>query len=136
MSLESIINHILGEANSQKAKIIQEANQQAHEIIQTAKEDADKIYQEIIEREKSLVLAEKQKFIVNARLQAKKDLLREKQELIDLLFEKLKTQLGKGKFKKRQVFLDKEQDIPGDIDFYLAKIRVDFESEIAKYLFG
>jgi V/A-type H+-transporting ATPase subunit E len=135
MSLESILNHIIAQGDSQKEKIIQESGRQAQGIIQNAKEEADKLYQEIIDREKSLYLAEKQKRIVNARLEARKNLLRIKQELIDLLFEELKSQLAKEKFKKRQVFLNKELEVPEDIDFYLAKIRVDYESEIARHLF-
>ena len=136
MPLDAILNHIIAQGDSRKEKIIQEANQQAQGIIQDAKAEADKLYQEVIDKEKSLYLAEKQKRIVNGRLEAKRNLLRIKQELIDLLFKKLKSQLAKEKFRKKQVLMDKEQDTPEDIDFYLAKIRVDFESEIAKYLFG
>jgi len=135
MSLDSILNHIIAEADSQKEKIIQEANQQAQGIIQDAKEEADKLYQEIIDKEKSLYLAERQKLIVNGRLEAKKNLLQAKQDSIDLLFEKLKNQLTKEKFRKKRVFLDKEQDTPEDMNFYLDKIRVDYESEIAQSLF-
>ena len=136
MSLESILNNIINEANSQKEKIIQEARQQANIIIQAAKQEAEKLYQELIDREKNLSLAGKQKLIVNARLESKKKLLSAKQELIKAVFEKLRAEIKKDKLKKKQVLQDKTLDVLEDIDFYLNKIRFDYESEIAKILFS
>jgi len=78
MSIESIINHILDEAGVQRDKIMRDAQQQAELILQEAIQEADKVYQEILAREKSLLEAEKQKLIVNARLESKKNLLKAK----------------------------------------------------------
>jgi vacuolar-type H+-ATPase subunit E/Vma4 len=135
MSLESIINHILGEASSQTEKIIQEAKQQREKIIQEAKLEAEKLHREILNKEKNLSEAERQKMVVNARLEQKKNLLKAKQELIDSVFQRLKPELKSDKFKKQQVLIDKVKEVPEDIDFYLAKVRQDYETEIAKVLF-
>lgn len=136
MSLDPILAHIINEADVQKDSLIHEASKQAQELIQAAKEEADKLYQEIIEREKSFALSEKQRLLVNARLEAKKNLLKVKQELIDAVCERLKSGLSKEKLKKKRIFLDNEEETPEDIDFYLDKIRLDYESEIARNLFG
>lgn len=136
MSLESILNNIINEADSQKEKIIQEARQQAGLVMQTAKHQAQRLYQEIIDREKNLNLSGKQKLIVNARLESKKRLLFAKQELIKAVFEKARAGIRKDRLKKKQVLPDKIQDVSEDIDFYLNKIRLEYESEIAKMLFS
>lgn len=146
MSLESILDHIIEQANAQKDKIIQEANQEADAIVLSTQQEAEKLYREIIDKEKSLCQAEKQKLIVNARLESRKKVLATKQELISEVFEKLKSEIKKDKFsrsggiprwtgKKQQVLPDKVKDVPEDIDFYLQKIRRDNETEIAKILF-
>lgn len=136
MSLESILNNIINEADSRKEKILREAGQQANLIIQTAKQEAQTLYQGLIDREKNLSLAGKQKLIVNARLESKKKLLSVKQELIKAVFEELRAKIKKDRLKKKQVLPDKIQDVAEDVDFYLNKIRFEYESEIAKILFS
>lgn len=135
MSLDSILEHILDEANAQRDKIIQETREKSTGIIQGAKTEAQKLYQEILDKERVFCEKEKQRLIVNARLESKKNLLKAKQELIGSAFEKLKSTLAKDKFKKQQVFQDKVQQAVEDIDFYLNKIRPDYEIEIARILF-
>ncbi len=107
MSLESIINHILDEANAQKAQIVTQAHRESERIIQEVREEAERLYQDIFDKEKNIYESQKQKLIVDARLEAKKALLKNKQELIDYVFENLKPYLKKEKFKKncRQMWL-------------------------------
>lgn len=147
MSLESILSHILNEAASQQDKIIREAHLAADKIIQEAKLKADNFYKEMLEREKSASLAKKQGLIVNSRLEGKKNLLKAKQELIDEVFNKLKTHLKSdifsrhggiplGGVKKQQVLIDKVKEVPQDLDFYLRDLRQDYETEIARILFS
>lgn len=136
MSLESILNNIINEADSRKEKILQEAAQQAGLIIQAAEQRAQGLYQGLIDKEKNLSLAGKQKLIVNARLESKKRMLFVKQELIKAVFEKFRAKIKKDRLKKKQVLPDKIQDVAEDIDFYLNKIRLEYESEIAKILFS
>jgi len=135
MSLESILDHIIEQADAQKDKIIQEAKQQADIIMLSAQQEAEKLYREIINKEKSLYEAGKQKLIVNARLESRKKVLAMKQALISEAFKELKSEIKKDRFKKQQVLPDKVKDVPEDIDFYLQKIRRDNETEIAKILF-
>jgi len=136
MSLESIIKHILGEADSHRDKIIQEAKQQRDKIIREAKLEAERLYREAINKEKALAEAQKQRLIVNARLEEKKNLLKAKQELIDSVFKELKSTLAKDRFKKQRVLTDRVKEVPEDIDFYLKKVRQDNETEIARILFS
>lgn len=135
MSLNSILSHIVGEANKNKEGIIQEARQQADTLIQETRQQARKLYEEIIDTENAFLQKEKQKLIVNSNLESKKKLLRAKRDMIDAVFEKLKSTLEKIKLKKVQVYRDKIEEVGEDIDFYLNKIRLDYETEVAKILF-
>jgi vacuolar-type H+-ATPase subunit H len=135
MSLESILDHIINEANQKREKIIQAARIQAEEIIKGAEEEAKKLYQDVIAGEKAICENQKRKLIVSARLENKNNYLAAKQELIESVFEKLKSTLGGHRFKKQQVTRDKVEDVAEDTDFYLAKLRLDYETEIAKILF-
>lgn len=136
MSLESIVEHIVNEARAQAARIVQQAQKEAREIIHQAQAEADTIYQEIVAQKKVIYEQQKQAAIVNARLEQKKNLLRSQQELIDLVFTKVRLSLKKDKFKKQIIFEDRIKEIPEDLEFYLNKIRPDSESEIAKILFA
>lgn len=135
MSLESILEHILNEAEDQKKKILQEALAQADAIIRQAKEEATRLYNSIVAKEKSLHEHHKQKLIVNARLELKKNLLAAKQEMIGEVFSKLKSALKTERFKKEQVSYEKVKETVEDIDFYLAMLRQEQETEIARILF-
>lgn len=135
MSLGSILNHIIGEADKEKNNIIQQAQQQAEAIIQQAQQQADGIYKEIINAEKSLLEKEKKKLVVNSNLESKKKLLKSKQEMIDAVFEKLKSTLKKDRLKKQQIFKNRIEEVAADIDFYLDRIRLDNEAELAKIFF-
>jgi vacuolar-type H+-ATPase subunit E/Vma4 len=136
MSLESILKHILDEAKAEAAQIVQQAKEETAEIIQKAKEEAERLYQEGRDKEKALYEKEKQKSIVQTRLEIKKNLLAAKQELIERVFKELKTALSKTQLKKQRIAPDKVQVVAQDIDFYLAKVRPDYEAEIAKILFA
>lgn len=136
MSLESIISHILEEAGTKKQEIIQQAQKETERIIQEARLAADNLYQDIIAKAKVDAERQKHQLLVQARLEQKKSLLKTKQELIDSLFQELKSTLREGKIKKQQVSEDKITEVPEDIDFYLEKSRHDYESEIAEILFG
>ncbi len=136
MSLDSILSYIIGEANKKKDDIIREARQQADAVLREARQQADKLYQEIIDSEKFLLEKERQKIIVNSRLEGKKNSLKTKQEMIDAVFEKVKSGLKKGKFKRVKIYHDKTEEVDEDVDFYLNKIRLDYEAEITRILFS
>jgi len=135
MSLDAVLEQIINEANSQKEKIIEAAKQQADSFIQAAKAEAEALYQELISKARVDYKNQRERLMVNARLEYKKKLLQTKQELIDSVFKKLKSTLKSERFKKQQVLVDKVKEIPEDIDFYLSKFRQDYETEIARILF-
>lgn len=136
MSLESILSHILNKADAEREKIIREARIEAESIIKEANLEAEKLYQGILDKETALSDRQKQRLLVNARLESKKNLLKAKQELVDSVFEKLQSAFPEGKFKKQRVSPDKVQEIVENVDFYLNKIRLDYEIEIAEILFA
>lgn len=135
MSLENIVDHIIRNADIQKETIIEEARQKALNIIIESKKEANVIYEDLIRKEKSLMENQNRKLIVAARLKNRNFLLQVKQNLISESFSRLKSHLGRGSLKKKQIFSDKVKEIPEDIDFYLNKLRADFENEVAKILF-
>jgi vacuolar-type H+-ATPase subunit E/Vma4 len=135
MSLESILNHILDEAKQQRGQLIQEAVLAKEKIIQEAKQEARELYLEGLNKEKSIYESQRQKLIVRARLESKKDLLGARQELISSIFEKLKSQLHKDEFKKQQISFDKVREVPEDLDFYLKRLKPEYEAEISKIIF-
>jgi V/A-type H+-transporting ATPase subunit E len=135
MSLELILQHIGSDARAQQENIIQSAKNDAAQVLERSRADAQKAYEEIMNRQKNLAESQKQKGIVTARLEARKDLLAVKQEFINAVFEKLKSQLVKEQVHKTSIFLDREVTTPEDVEFYIAKIRSEHESEIARILF-
>ena len=135
MSLESILDRILSEAQLKADDIIHKAGQETEGIIQKAKLEAGDIYREGIDREKSIFEKRKQKIIVQARLEGKKKILTAKQELIDEVFGGLELSLGKNKLKKQQVTYNETHEVAEDMDFYLGRIRSDYEADIARILF-
>lgn len=135
MALEDILRHILNDADIEAEGIIRQAKEEALKIIQEGKSEAEKLYQGNIGKEKTLCEKQRQKLIVNARLEAKKDSLLNKQELITLVFKKLKANLNKAQLKKQQIGRDKVQEDYEDVDLYLNRIRPDYETKIAEMLF-
>jgi len=135
MPLESILERILAEAVAQQEKIIQEALTQAEKVMQEARQSADILYQDILQKAKADSLSQKQMCIVNARLGHKRNILEAKQELIESVFKKTKSTLKEVAIKKQLVFADKVSEAAADIDFYLGRLRQDYESEIARILF-
>ena len=131
MAIESITNTILAEANQEAEKIIRQAQEEAVKLRQQAKQEAAVLREEIIGRERSLAEKEKQRLMVSARLESKKEILKAKQEFIDELFKKVKAQLKQDEFKKEQVFQDRTEEVPENIDFYLQNLRIKYETEIA-----
>lgn len=135
MALEGILENIINNAAKEADKIILEAKTEAEGIIRQARKEAEMLYQESLSKQGAFCEKEKQRIIINARLEARKNLLLAKQEFLDTVFDKLKQGLGKTQLKKQQISYEKVQDVYEDMDFYLAKIRPDYETEIAAILF-
>lgn len=135
MALEAILENILDDAKSKARGIIQGAEREAEKIIREGKSEAESLYRSYLDKEKALYEKQRQRLIVSARLEARQDRLLAKQELIGLVFNKLKASLSRMQLKKQQVSQDKTHEAYEDADFYLNKIRQDFEAKIAQILF-
>jgi len=136
MSLESIISEILDKADKEKDEIIRKAEEEKDKILREAKEEAKGLYEISMKDQKTLYENQKQKRIVSARLEAKKNLLKTKQELINRVLDKIESHISKGALKKEQVKKDGVEQVSEKTDFYLDKVRFDYEIDIAKILFG
>ncbi|MCM8770668.1 MAG: V-type ATP synthase subunit E family protein [Candidatus Omnitrophica bacterium] len=136
MSLEAILAHITQEAEVKKNQIIQEAQKEAEKIIQASRQEAEAVYNTFLQQEKIKQESEKRGLIVKARLENKKRMLQAKQELIDEVFQRLKSGLAKERFKKEQVSFKETKEVAEDLDFYLANLRLTLEPEIARILFA
>lgn len=135
MSLESIISHIVDKTNKEIDEIIQKAKEEKEDIIRQAKEEAKKLYEAKMAEETRFCENLKEKIIVNARLEAKKELLNTKQKLIEEVLEKYKPHINKSALKKTLVKREGVEEVSEKADFYLDKIRLGYETEIAKILF-
>ena len=135
MSLDSILKHILDEANNQRQEIIRQARFEAEAIIQEARLRAKVVSEEVMHQAREDCQRCRQRLLVSARLEAKKGLLSVKQELITEVFGRLKSGLKGDRFKKQQVLQEKIKEVPEDLNFYLAQLRQDYEALVAEILF-
>jgi len=136
MSLESILTHIREQAQDEAQKIILQAKQEAAKIIEAGELQAEKLYQEVLEKEKALCEKQKQKLLVGARLKAREAILSFKQETIARAFAAVKKEAAGGKFKKISVMPQETEEVPENENFYFKNLQHDYETEIAKILFG
>jgi len=136
MALDSIIAHIQAQAASQAESIMQQAREQEAQLLNDGKTAAEKLYHDLLALEKNRRERQKQRQLVNCHLENRKKILQTKEEILDSLFEKVRTHLQKGKIKKQVVSANEQREIPEDIGFYLDKLRRDFETQIAVMLFS
>ena len=136
MALDSIIAHIQAQAASQAESIMQQAREQEAQLLNDGKTAAEKLYRDLLALEKNRLERQKQRQLVNCHLENRKKILQTKEEILDSLFEKVRTHLHKGKIKKQVVSAREQREVPEDIGFYLEKLRRDFETQIAAMLFS
>lgn len=136
MSLEPILAHILQQAKGQSDQLIQEAHQKREQILQQAKAEAERLEQELLRQETMQMEAERQRLLVEARLEAKSALLQAKQGLITEVFAQLRPFLPQNKFKKQQVEREKITEVAEEPEAYLNRIKLELETDVAKILFG
>ncbi len=136
MSLEKIIASIIAEAEREGDTLIRDATARADALIQDAHQEAGRLYGLLCRQEKQRLDRERQTVLVKARLDARKQVLRAKQELISELFDALKPQLALHKPKKKEIFPDRELEAAADMQVYVATVRADLESQVAERLFG
>jgi vacuolar-type H+-ATPase subunit E/Vma4 len=136
MSLDPIIAQIRDTSASQAEAILQQARRQETQMLDDGRIAAEKLYGDLLGREKSRLERQKQRQLVNCRLENRKKILQAKEDILNGLFEKVRIRLQQGKIKKQVVSAHGQQEAPEDIVFYLDKLRRDFETRIAAILFS
>lgn len=136
MGIDSILERILNEGKRQQDAIISEAVAQAEKIGVEGQQTAREASRKILGEEVARIAMNRQRRLTAVRLENRKDVLRVKQEIMARLFTELKPALKKKRLKKRQVSIAQVKDVGEDVDFFLARLRQDVETEIAAILFS
>ena len=136
MAIEPIVEHIIRQAGMQRDKIIAEAAEKGEALSRTADEEAEKLFREEVSKAERAAAAEKDRIIIDSRMEAKKRLLEAKRALLSSVFAGLKPLLEEKKLMKEQVSPEGTKSVPEEIGFYLEELRQDFESEVAAVLFS
>jgi vacuolar-type H+-ATPase subunit E/Vma4 len=136
MALDSIIAHIRTQAASQTETIMEQTRRQEAQLLNDGRSAAEKLYRDLLAGEKNRVERLKQHQLVSCRLENRKKILRTKEEILDSLFEKVRTHLQQGGIKKQVVSAHGLRELPEDTGFYLQQLRRDFETQIAALLFS
>ncbi|WP_423791932.1 V-type ATP synthase subunit E [Methanocaldococcus indicus] len=105
MGIDKIKSKILEDATAEANKIIEEAKKEKEEILKKAEEEAKKRKEEILKRGEKEAELLKNRIIAEAKLEAKKKLLKAREEIIEKAIEKLREDL------KKLPESDKYQDI-------------------------
>lgn len=136
MAIESIVDHIIKEAGLQRERILAEAAEKKAVLSGEAEEEAQKLFREEVSRAERAAAAEKNRILINSRLEAKKRLLEEKRRLLSSVFAEINPVLAEKGLMKEQVLHEGTRNVPEESGFYLEKLRQDFESDIAEVLFS
>ena len=88
MSLEKLIQRILGDARDYADGILNNARLRRLDMLEQAKEDAKQKYTEIVEGARRSAEEEKQQRITTALLEARRGILEEKQKVIQAVFDR------------------------------------------------
>ena len=88
MSLEKIIEHIKQDAQVQVDELKDKASKEAGKILQNAGDEANSYKAQALENAKAEAQQRKQRLISSANLEFRKEILAEKQNAIDLAFQK------------------------------------------------
>jgi V/A-type H+-transporting ATPase subunit E len=88
MTIKDINNKIISDARIQAEKIITQAEDNANNIIKKGKKEADNIKNKILYKNNQEASLKKSKILTEAKLEAKKTILLEKQKIIEDVFDK------------------------------------------------
>jgi len=136
MSLDAIVSHIAAEANAQKEALLAQARQEAEHIIQEARLEAESLSRGILRQKQEEAEKARQKIIVAARLETRRKMLGVRQEIMEQLLQKLKSEIGNERFRKVLVRQAGEEEAAADVDFYLENMRLEHEGELSRVLFA
>jgi vacuolar-type H+-ATPase subunit E/Vma4 len=136
MSLASILARIQAEADSQAETVLCRAQEQAEQLVASARREAEQLYNQNMDREKKLLEQKKQRLLVGRRLENRKGILGRKQEILDGLFDELEAALKKKRIQKLVISPLASATKPETVEFFIADLRRDSESEVAVILFS
>jgi len=103
MALEDILKKIKSEAEEEAEKILSEARARAEEILSNARREAERLKEELIAEARREAEEHKSRLISMASLDIRKELLQERQNLIDLAFQKALqrlTEMGDDEYRE------------------------------------
>ncbi|MCD6507639.1 V-type ATP synthase subunit E [Candidatus Poribacteria bacterium] len=87
MALEDILRKIEEDARREADKILSEARARAEEILHSAEQEAERIRENLLEEARREAQTHKSRLISMAQLDMRKEILQEKQNLIDQVFQ-------------------------------------------------
>ncbi|HEX30665.1 TPA: hypothetical protein ENG04_11350 [Candidatus Poribacteria bacterium] len=87
MALEDILRKIEEDARREADKILSEARARAKEILHSAEQEAERIRENLLEEARREAQTHKSRLISMAQLDMRKEILQEKQNLIDQVFQ-------------------------------------------------
>lgn len=124
MPIKDIIDKIMEDTQYEKEIIIKEAKQNMEKIKAQNQKEIDDIKKDILERYKQEAELKEKKIITEARLNAKQDILREKQAIIDEIFLEVTKRINELEDKEYLSLLEKlilENVEQGEETVYIGK---------------
>ncbi|MBN1272673.1 MAG: hypothetical protein JXB26_10440 [Candidatus Aminicenantes bacterium] len=136
MSLESIINRILSDADGEAERIVEESRKKADEVLSMARAEADKAAELIFAEIERQARLEASRVLTKARLENRLALLSRKKEIVKEILKKAFSEQSQrwGGMKKEIIFKEEVKEETLDEKRLLDEIRPRVEGEIAKIL--
>jgi vacuolar-type H+-ATPase subunit E/Vma4 len=132
MSLEKILNTIIGDAQTEAVAIVKESQSKAEEIKETARKEALELAEALHAEEERQGRLEASRLITQARLEGRIDILSTKKEIIeDVLAKALDKEHSSIEKLKRQIIMKEgEREEAFDKSRFLDEIRPQLEKFI------
>lgn len=132
MSLEKILNTIIGDAQTEAVAIVKESQSKAEEIKETARKEALELAEALHAEEERQGRLEASRLITQARLEGRIDILSNKKEIIeDVLAKALDKERSSIEKLKRQIIMKEgEREEAFDESRLLDEIRPQLEKFI------
>lgn len=132
MSLEKILNTIIGDAQTEAVAIVKESQSKAEEIKETARKEALELAEALHADEERQGRLEASRLITQARLEGRIDILSTKKEIIeDVLAKALDKEHSSIEKLKRQIIMKEgEREEAFDKSRFLDEIRPQLEKFI------
>jgi V/A-type H+-transporting ATPase subunit E len=126
MGLKEIKSEILQEAEQKSDEIIEEAEEERDRIIEEAEEEAERIEEEMEEELEEEKENYRKKALSSARMKAKEEKMKAKQDEIEEVFKEFRHYLDKLTENEKQKFVEKCLE---KVDFDVARVEGSSEFE-------